>query len=130
VLKSIDATAALLVLQIPPGIALVSKVDDPLQTLAVPPIADGDALTVIVVVLKHPVGKVYVIVEVPAAIEVTTPVPEITATLASLLLHVPPTLASNNVVVRPVHTVVVPVITAGVGLTVTTCVLVQPVPNV
>jgi hypothetical protein len=118
------------VLQIPPGVALVSKVDDPLQTLAVPPIAAGAALTVIVVVLKHPVGKVYVIVEVPAATEVTTPVPEIKATLASLLLHIPPTLASNNVVVRPVHTVVVPVITAGVGFTVTTCVLVQPVPNV
>ena len=59
---------------------------------------------------------------------VTTPVPATTvATAGVALLHVPPAVASANVVVKVAHTLVVPVITAGNGLTVTVAVLKQPV---
>ena len=45
-----------------------------------------------------------------------------------ILLHVPPPVASDNVVVPPTHTLVVPVIVAGNGFTVTTALVAQPVP--
>ena len=60
------------------------------------------------------------IVVVPANTPVTIPVEEpIVATVGVLLLHVPPVVASLNVVVEPSQTVNVPVIPAGDGLTVT-----------
>ena len=50
-------------------------------------------------------------VTVPAVTPVTTPEPDPTvAMVISLLLHTPPEVASLNVVVRPGHTLVVPVI--------------------
>ena len=48
---------------------------------------------------------------------------------AGLMLHVPPTLASASVLHRPTHTLVVPVIGEGSGVTVTTIELLQPVPS-
>jgi hypothetical protein len=48
----------------------------------------------------------------------------------SLLLHVPPEVLLFNEVVKPVQTVVVPVIVFGAGLTVRIVVLVQPVGKV
>ena len=52
---------------------------------------------------------------------VTTPVDAPTvATVVLLLLHVPPPVASESVVVRPEHTVLVPFITKGSGFTVAT----------
>jgi len=69
--------------------------------------------------------------EVPPDTPVTTPVPATTVAIAGVaLLHVPPAVASANVLVKPMHTVVVPVITAGNGLTVTVAVLKQPVGKV
>jgi hypothetical protein len=46
------------------------------------------------------------------------------------LLHVPPVVASANVVVRPEQTLVAPVIAAGVGLTTKAIEVAQPVGNV
>lgn len=67
-------------------------------------------------------------VAVPGATPVTTPVVKSTVAVpVALLTQVPPADASASVVVRPTHTVVVPVISAGSGLTVTTSVLKQPV---
>lgn len=58
---------------------------------------------------------------------VTTPVPGTTGAIADgVLVHVPPAVASLSVVVLPVHTVVVPVIAAGNGLTVMTADTLQP----
>ena len=92
----------------------------PTHTFIVPVITAGKGLTVTVVVTKHPVGKVYDITEVPPDTPVTTPVPATTvATAGVALLHVPPAVASASVVVEAWHTVVVPVMTAGNGLTVT-----------
>src|SRR5665647_2384158 len=91
----------------------------------------GNGLTVTVAVTKHPVGKVYDITDVPPDTPVTTPVPATTvATAGVALLHVPPAVASANVVVKPTHTFVVPVITAGKGLTVTVVVTKHPVGKV
>jgi len=68
--------------------------------------------------------------EVPPETPVTTPPALIVATAGVALLHVPPAVASDNVVVKPMHTLVVPVITAGNGLTVTVAVRKQPVGKV
>jgi hypothetical protein len=64
-----------------------------------------------------------VIVAVPEAMPVTTPVPVPTvAILVLLLVHIPPDIEELKVVVAPSHTVVVPLIAPGVAITVTTCV--------
>ena len=56
---------------------------------------------------------VYLIVTVPAAIPVTTPVALTVAVAGVKLLHTPPVVASVNVVVFPTQTVLVPPIAAG-----------------
>ena len=59
-------------------------------------------------------------VAVPADMPDTAPEGEPTVAIAVLLLlHVPPVVASPSVVVAPAQTLVVPVIAAGAGLTVT-----------
>ena len=50
--------------------------------------------------------------------------------LPLLLLHVPPAGVEFNVVVKPTHTFVVPVIVVGFEFTVTGVVIKQPVPSV
>lgn len=67
----------------------------------------------------------------PAVTPVKIPVDElIVAIEISLLLHAPPVVISFRTVVRPVHTVSVPVIDAGKGLTVTIVVPIHPVARV
>ena len=110
--------------------ASANVVVKPTHTFVVPVITAGKGLTVTVVVTKHPVGKVYDITEVPPDTPVTTPTALIVATAGVALLHVPPAVASARVVVEAWHTVVVPVITAGNGLTVTVVVTKQPVGKV
>ena len=57
--------------------------------------------------------------DVPAAIPVAIPDVEPMVAISVLpLLHTPPVVADDNVVVRPAHTLVVPVIAAGNGWTV------------
>ena len=48
------------------------------------------------------------------------------ATVALLLLQVPPTVASVSVMVEPLHTTVGPAIATGDGFTATTVVALQP----
>ena len=52
------ATPVLLLLHVPPVVASLRVVDEPRQTLVVPVIVAGNGLTVIAVVVKHPVGNV------------------------------------------------------------------------
>ena len=67
----------------------------------------------------------------PATDPVTTPdVDNAIVALPLLLLQVPPVGVEPSVVVRPTHTFVVPVSVVGLELTVTTAVLIQPVPSV
>ena len=64
---------------------------------------------------------------VPEVTPVTTPEAFIVAVVAPPLLHVPPVVASLNVVVPGAHTVIVPVIADGIVFTVTIAVAVQPI---
>jgi hypothetical protein len=67
---------------------------------------------------------------VPEDTPVTTPVPLTTvATPVLALAHVPPVVPSVRVIVEPTHTGDDPGIADGVVLTVTTVVVVQPVPR-
>ena len=120
-LASTVATAVLDDVQTPPAVALVSAVVEPAHTSVVPLIAatTGIGLTVTVVVTDalHPfVVTVYVIVVLPAATPVTTPVDALTVAVAVLDdVQTPPAVTSDKVVVEPSHTEVVPVIAATVG---------------
>ena len=68
------------------------------------------------------------IVVVPAVAPVTTPVPvPIVATAVLLLLHTPNGVVLARAVVALIHTLVVPVMDAGNGLTVTRDVMIHPV---
>ncbi len=70
-------------------------------------------------------------VALPPATPVTIPVPVPTEAIALLLLlQLPKPEASARFVVRPVHTVPVPVMATGDGFTVTTVVVRQPVASV
>jgi hypothetical protein len=67
---------------------------------------------------------------VPADTPVTTPVPlTAVATLVVPLVHVPPVVASVNVIVEPAQKAADAGMVDGVVLTVTIAVAVQPVPN-
>ena len=68
---------------------------------------------------------VYVIGAVPTLIPPTTPEAGFMVAIdVAPLVHVPPATASASVVFAPTQTVVVPVMTAGVGLTVNEVVVV------
>ena len=114
----------------------VSVVFDPAHIVAsTPAFTTGNAFTatVVLVVLVQPFALVtlYVIVALPAATPVTTPVLEFTVAVAVLLeLHVPPKVVLLNVVVDPIHTFEVPVFAVKLGkaliVTVAVTELVQP----
>jgi len=59
----------------------------------------------------------------PVTLAVVVAVP-VRVTAAFELLHVPPASASDNVIVDPTHTLLVPCMFAGTGLTVTIVVIV------
>ena len=62
----------------------------------------------------------------PTPVPVTTPAVLTVAILPLAVVQVPPVVVSDNVVVDPTHKVMVPVIDAGTGFTVTTVVVVHP----
>jgi len=118
------ATAASVLLQVPPVMVSVHVVVRPIHTVAAPVITDGIGVTVTVAVEKQPVGMVKLIIAVPPEIPVTTPVVGFTvATEVVLLLHVPGSGGGivDKGVVAPAHIDSVPVIAGatGRGLTVT-----------
>lgn len=123
-----DATAALLLLQVPPVTASVSVVVSPAH-IDERPLIGARAFTATFCTAVQPVtGIAKVIFAVPAATPVTTPVDAPTvATPALLLLHVLLPDPSLSVVVRPAQTVNTPVMDAGDGLTVAVRVTEQPV---
>ena len=91
----------------------------------------GNATTVTVAVAKHPFEFVKVITAVPGAFPVTTPALFTEAIAAFEELHgvAPGVAVLANVVVKPLQTVNVPVIT-GVEITVTVAVSVHPLLSV
>jgi hypothetical protein len=75
---------------VPPAVPSANVVVKPIQAEAVPVIADI-GFTVTTAVVKHPVERVYVIVDVPDATPVTMPLADpIVAFDVVLLVHVPP----------------------------------------
>jgi hypothetical protein len=113
------ATVVLLLLHVPPNIALLSVIVVPWHTVVVPVIG-ATGFTVTVVVAIQPADVVYTIAVVPADTPDTMPDDNPTvATPGVPELHVPPVGTSLRVVVLPWHTVVFPVIADGSVLTVT-----------
>jgi len=128
---TIDASAGLLLVHVPPDGVELSVVVKPVHTVIVPVIADGLALTVITAEVVHPVGNAYTIDGVPAEPPVTTPVSEPTAACAVLvLLQVPPDVAELTAMDEPTQTEPGPVIPLGNAFTVTVVIVLQPVANV
>ena len=126
------ATAVLLLVQVPPEVRSTNVLVAPVQTVLEPDIDTGCWLMVIASVAEQPAGSVYIILTEPVTDPpVTIPLDDPTvAFVRSLLLHVPPVVASARFVVRPVHTVFEPVIATGVGLTVRGVLIIQPVGKV
>jgi len=118
-----DAIAGLLLLHTPPGVRSVKLEVDPRQILGDPVIGDI-GFTVMVVVLKHPLGNVYEMTGFPPETPVTTPVVDPTeATNGLLLVQVPPLVTSLKLSVIPGQIEpVFPVMAAGEVLTTTACV--------
>ncbi len=126
------ATAALLVLHVPPDVALASVVVKPIQTLGltVGVMVAGAAVTVNSENIEQ-VFLVYVMFTVPALWPVTTPLAEPTvATEVLPELHVPPVGAPVRVDVVPSHVDNEPLMPVGSALTVTVRVRRHPVDNV
>jgi hypothetical protein len=122
---STEATAVLLLLHVPPVLALLSVVTTPVQTPVRPVIAGG--LTVMIAVAGQPEETEYEMVTEPDARPVTVPVAEPTmATAGLLLLHVPPEVASDNVTEAPRQTVPEPDTGAVPAFTVTVAVVIPP----
>jgi hypothetical protein len=115
------ATAALLLLQMPPGVASLRLVVEVTQRFVLPVMGSGTGFTRILVLITHPVPTVYTMVATPADTPVIMPleVPAV-AMDAGVLLHVPPGIALASVIVAPSQTSTGPVIAGGSGFTLTT----------
>lgn len=118
--EPIVATDVVPLVHVPPAGVLVSDVALPSQTVKEPVIEVGNGLTVIVVVVRQPVGSVYVTTATPEEMPVTMPVEEPTETIEPVTPHVPPIEVDERLAVPPTQIAVLPpVIAAGSGLTVT-----------
>ena len=106
--------------QVPPPTVLVNVVCVPAHADAVPVMAAGAVFIVIALVAKQPVDNVYTILVVPELppVIVTGELALIDATVGSWVVHVPPAVASEKVVVAFWQIDCVPAIAAGLALTV------------
>jgi hypothetical protein len=112
----IGAIPLFMLAQVPPDMVLNSVVEFPLQNASEPVMAGGVAYIVTTFVTLQPNGDVYVIIEVPAVMPVTTP--PVTTQPPGNTDHIPPA-PEPSVVEVPSHTVAAPVMAAGKGFTVT-----------
>jgi hypothetical protein len=96
----------------------------PAHRVSIPVVGTGNASTFITLVVRQPVGNVYVIMVVPAFTPVMLPLTSsASAILSSLLLHVPPP-TFDKVAVAFTHTLEDPEIAEGSGFTLITAVAV------
>ena len=123
------ATAGVLCIHVPPGVASVRVVLRPTHTCAAPLIAAGSGFTVIGLVVWQPVDSPQITVAGPATMPVTIPVPAPMVAVPPVMLHVMPGVISVSVIVEPTHTADGPPIAAGSGLTVTGSIAGQPAPT-
>lgn len=117
----------MLLVHVPPPVALLRVVDEPTHTTDEPVMFAGVGFTVMVMTREHDPPSVYIIDAVPADTPVTAPDVEFTVTWALGLLHVPPPAVPVKVTVEPTHTLLGPVIDVGIGITVMVVVVVHPV---
>ena len=119
-----------LLTQVPPVVADNNVEVLPTHNASKPVMVAGKGVTVTTDILKQ-APIVYLIVLVPPLSPFTNPVPEFMVAIEVLvLLHTPPEVAELSEVVFPAHIIPVPVITAGVVLTVTILLALQPVLSV
>ena len=113
-------TPVLLLLHVPAVTASLKADVIPPQSTATPVIADGDMFMVIIFETVQPSVGVYCIIAVPVELPATSnPVPApILATVAGKTRHVPPVVASANVVVVPPQRTLSPVTGDVAGYTV------------
>lgn len=130
VAKPTVALAVLPLIHVPPDDVLDNVVPDPTHTVPSPVIAGGTEFTVTIAVRAQELDNVYVIVVVPVATGETTPADDMVATPGVLPDHVPPVGAEDRVVVPAGHSASVPLIAAGMLLTVTSAVTLHPVDSV
>ena len=110
----------------PPVVASPSTSVPPAQIVLLPVIAAGVATTVTVLAAEQPVDSVYRIFVTPTVMPVAIPVAEpIVAIPVILLLHTPPPEAAS-VIELPKHMLLLPVMGAGAGSTVTDIVASTP----
>jgi hypothetical protein len=109
------------VVQIPPDTEFIRFSVLPAHTTLAPVIVDGAGVTLTNCVALHPLLSTYVILALPALIPDTKPVLAPTdATVASLLLQVPPVIPLVYNELAPKQIVADPLIAVGVLLTVNT----------
>ena len=123
----LPATTVILLVHTPLGVALFSGVGAEIQILAVPVIAAGNGLTVMIREETQPNGNIYVIAAVPAAKPVTTPPALIDATSGAPELQLPPGVKLDMGTVLPTHTVAAPTMVAGSAVTVSVYVVFEEV---
>lgn len=102
----ITATPVLLLLHEPPEYAEATLIldEDPSHNVPDPNMVADVFCTYSGVVLLQPAPKLYVIVVIPTAKDVATPVADTTDAMDGVLLaHVPPGTASTSVLVTPRH---------------------------
>jgi hypothetical protein len=135
VLDTVAVPRALL-LHVVPVVVVLNVVVLPTHTLSTPVIAPGNGFTVSGAVALQPLGaSMYDIVATDGTATdppVTIPVPiPIVAVVVGLLNHVPVPGVLPSVTVAPsqIPPAGIPVIAVGVWFTVSTAVVVQPVPN-
>jgi hypothetical protein len=126
------ATALLLLVQLPPGVAFVHEVVPPMQSDVTPPVIGPGVTFTVTTLIAVQVPIAYVMLTVPAVAPITPPtMPVVVFTVALavlLLLQVPPVTVLVRAIVLPVHTeAIVGAIAAGLVLTVTVFVAKQPV---
>ena len=114
------AFAVVLLVHVPPASISDRVCVAPTQVENVPVMVDGNGFIVMVVVATQPVFIKYVMIAVPAAMPVTTPLPApIVATEGVLLVHETPVGdGSVKFAVEPTQIAVVPTMAAGSGLAV------------
>jgi hypothetical protein len=94
-----EAIVRSLLLQMPPVVASVSVTTSPTHSVPGPPMGEGSALTVTGMVAMQPPGSRYEMVAEPLATPLTTP-PDVTVAMpGALVLHDPPGVASERVMV-------------------------------
>jgi hypothetical protein len=121
------ATDVAELLHVPPKPPETDNVEvEPAHIELTPVIVPGLELTVTIIIVEQPVGKVYVIAVVPIDVPVTIPVANPTVAIAGFEdTHTPPAGLDDKVEDTPVHIKGLPVIEVGKGFTVTTAVAIS-----